>query len=50
MLSKALEDNLFVQLGQIVIIFKEILDREPKLIASTNFQLLSRQPFLSVVL
>lgn len=50
MLSKALEDSLFVQLGQIVIIFKEVLDREPNVIAPTNFQLLSRQALLSVVL
>lgn len=50
MLSKALGDSLFVQLGQIVIIFKEVLDREPKVIAPTNFQLLSRQSFLFVVL
>lgn len=50
MLSKTVEDNLFIQLGQILIIFKEVLGRKPKLIVSTDFQLLSSQDLLSVVL
>lgn len=50
MLSKTLEDNLFIQLGQILIIFIEVLGREPKLIVPSDLQLLSRQPTLSVVL
>ena len=45
MLSKTVEDNLFVQLGQIVII-----GLRAQTDCSTNFQLLSRQPLLSVVL